>query len=887
MKSLFVSVALLLSANSLCAQSTTVVAPPSRIGSRYDVTNSAFGAVGNGSTDDTTAIQAAFNACWNNVTVGSMGGIIEFPGPHTYVISSTINAYDGCQIEGTIGSSTGANSPPKILWNGPAVGRTYTTSAFTAITNASLSPRYVYTQSFPQMSGSSSNRIAPYIVTFSVVNDLKPNQWVEINDCSTVAGLTLNRAMGQVASATGTSAVIAIPSSTATGTMTDSCTLTTVSVVFAFGSQARYMQSISNIEVINRDSNPASVDFLFGSRVDTGTHIIDTWAEKPREYGYYFCCGGINVEFDKGFRSDLAGKAGIYWRASSDSLALANGTITNAQLASSPHDGVAVMLDASQCLSGYVHMTVRNVKTEIAYLAPNYGIYTMLDCPSNANGMQFFLDFDNDWNTVNSATAAGNSYTAFAMYPPNDAALIFHGSNLSFQSGSGSNTTQRFVGLPLISRNDLSGTSGNMPELIYAPPFHSMQAAGGLGSTFASEAGLTQHIGDSNVGQTYQYGIQASDFLYSDTGFAALPNATTLFAGQILAPPAYWSKANGDRYAIDVVYETGTTGSPNGGRTTCKTGTAANQFVCTSATDLSLGEMITVGANTGKEIRYVDATNTANVLVNVNQNVTAVSSPTTLSFTAPVLGPEIQIPTKSSATPSTLRWSNGDMEQNAEAKMNGVAAWVNVAAGTPGRWAGVPLGNSMGQINSSQISGSTGSGNVVLANSPSIRSLTDTGTTNLNNVTISGTCSGCSRGTLRTAQAFCDGRATPSSTITMFGAGSATVFCTSVVGKYDAAQLLMTTSGTLSSLAIRCGHTGVNSSSGVFSVRDLPSGTYLSDADSGVDTGLTVTYGTTKANTTIFDSTHAFAYAKGDLLRIQFTTQGGETLGDCSASFNY
>jgi hypothetical protein len=86
---------------------------------------------------------------------------------------------------------------------------------------------------------------------------------------------------------------------------------------------------------------------------------------------------------------------------------------------------------------------------------------------------------------------------------------------------------------------------------------------------------------------------------------------------------------------------------------------------------------------------------------------------------------------------------------------------------------------------------------------------------------------------------------------------------------------------------VRCAHTGIDSSSGVFRIWDLPSGTALSGADSGVDTGLTVTYGTVMANTTLFDTTHTFSYSKGDLLRIQFTTQQNETLGYCEASFNY
>jgi hypothetical protein len=61
----------------------------------------------------------------------------------------------------------------------------------------------------------------------------------------------------------------------------------------------------------------------------------------------------------------------------------------------------------------------------------------------------------------------------------------------------------------------------------------------------------------------------------------------------------------------------------------------------------------------------------------------------------------------------------------------------------------------------------------------------------------------------------------------------------------------------------------------------------MSGPASGVNTGLTVTYGATKPNTALFDSIHTFAYGKGDLLRVQFTTQANETLGECEASFNY
>jgi len=301
------------------------------------------------------------------------------------------------------------------------------------------------------------------------------------------------------------------------------------------------------------------------------------------------------------------------------------------------------------------------------------------------------------------------------MSPPSDTALSLNIVDGKFPSGISPNTTQRWVGVPSLTRYDASGVNGIIPGLTYSP---SLTSAGAINTDYTIDHAMTQCFGDCNIGQLWQYGIQASAFLYSDTAFAALPNATTLFAGQIVAPPAYWNGANGSRYALDVVYQTGTTGIPNSGATTCQTSSTAQQFVCTSATDLGTGQHITVGSNTNKVIAYVDATNSASVLVYTTTTLAIVSSATALGFSAPVLGPEMQMPTKSSAAPTSLAWSQGDTQQNSAAAANGVAAWVNVAAGTPGTWAGIPLGNSSGQIAPSQIASTTGSGNVVLAGAP-------------------------------------------------------------------------------------------------------------------------------------------------------------------------
>jgi hypothetical protein len=682
----------------------------SSIGPLYDVTQ--FGATGNGVTDDTAAIQAAINACSGmsgGILQGTGAGTVEFPGGKTYIISSTLNLYDGCYY---VGAPTGGNKMTQIQWAGPAVGTTVSTTGFTSASNVAY-PSTTYTAAFPQIVGSTQNRATPYIVTFTGTNSLTASQWVQVTGCTTTTGMSLNRAVGQVASSTGSTVTVAMPEgSILTGTSTDSCTLTTVSVMAAFDAQAHFTATVKALTFANKSGNPAaSIDLLFGSRVDTGTLIDGVWTESPTLYGYYFASGGINESFVNGWRADSAGQAGIYFRVSGgDNLGLYNGTVPNGLT-----NGAGVILDNSACSigggGGVMHFNASHVLFE-QDSTPATGLagLVLYQCVTDPQVVQFFIDLDNS-NIYNPAVIVS---------PASDTALELQIIN-SQATG--------FSGVPNLTRYNVTGTSGYIPFLSYAPSFNSTALAP------SASAPPIQLIGDVNVSQLWQYGIQASALLYSDPLFAALPNATTLFAGQVIAPSSYWKGANGKRYALDVVYQTGTTGTPNSGATTC-TGTSGTSILtCTSATDLSAGQQISIGTDTNKRIALVDATNTAAVLVHLQTNLASTySNATELTFSAPILGPEIQMPTKSSTVPTTLAWSQGDMEQNSGATANGVAAWVNVSAGTPGTWAGIPLGNSSGQIAPSQISSTTGSGNVVLASG-----IQGTDTNVLSAGTISGT----------------------------------------------------------------------------------------------------------------------------------------------------
>jgi len=666
-------------ASTLSAKNITSIGP------RYDVTNSAFGAKGDGTTDDTAAIQSAFNTCQSGG-----GGIVEFPGLHAYVVSSTIYAYNGCQLEGTIGGP-GAHTLPRLAWNGPASGTVYNVTGFTAAANTTP----IYGPSSP------SPAPQPYMVTFTATNSLAAGQWVDIEGLSTAAGASLNRTIAEVASATGSTFTVVVPFAPTLGTFTDSGTATRTSVVVAFGAYARYQESVTNLSVAPLSGgNSFQVGLYFGSRVDTGTRIINTSVGGATEYSFYFADGGINVEFDKGWRSDGAGIAAIYWKMiSADSFGIANGTVDNSRAdLGSATSGGAVMLDNGGCTGREVHFTSRNFKVEVnTSIAPGQGVFTLYDCP--ANMLQYFLDFENTWVTPASAGITGFNYASFAMSPSNDGAISLSIQNSVFPGGQGSSTTTSWVGIPALQRNSIVGINGYIPSLTYGPPYNS------AGTSYVYYDAPIQLTGDVNINQLWQYGIHASDYLYSDAAFAALPNGTTLYAGQILAPPAYWNGANGKRYAIDVVYQAGTTGTPNAGATTCIGTSGTSILTCASATDLSMGQHISIGSDTNKTINYVDATQPSAALVYLTSNLaTTYTTATALTFSAPLLASEIQMPTKSSSAPSSLAWSQGDMEQNSGAAANGVAAWVNTASGTPGTWAGIPLGDSSGQIAPSQIS---------------------------------------------------------------------------------------------------------------------------------------------------------------------------------------
>ena len=83
----------------------------------------------------------------------------------------------------------------------------------------------------------------------------------------------------------------------------------------------------------------------------------------------------------------------------------------------------------------------------------------------------------------------------------------------------------------------------------------------------------------------------------------------------MIAPPYYGVVVNGnDHTVVCCNCRTGTTGTPNGGATTCVSTTTTYQLSCNSAVDLSAGQKITIGS-VNTTIKYVDASNSSAVLV--------------------------------------------------------------------------------------------------------------------------------------------------------------------------------------------------------------------------------------------------------------------------------
>ncbi len=849
------------SAGSVSA-STVSAANSASIGPRYDVTQ--FGATGNGTTDDTAAIQAAFNACWNGGNP-PYGGVVEFPGTRTYVISSTVNIFDGCKIEGIEDNHFGSQGPVQIAWSGTgaAQGASYSITGFTTEANNSTTVpcggQICATAASPLIPSTNDGAIRheqPYVAVLSASNSLSVNQWVLIQGCSTTAGLALNNTVAQVAAATSTSFTVVLPFGPPNvGTYTDSCTATAVNVGMASDQNAQFNEEIRNIEITNASgvstTQGLGVTYYAGSRIDTGSRFYNTYFDSGYYFNYYIANGGLNAEWDKGWRCDGGGVC-IYWRVgANDGFSLGTGTMASGGL-TQPNTGLLEIDDGAGQL-GFAHVTIRNVKVEPTDTVPSGGsVITLINYPTTGANPQFQISMDNLWIVNNSA----DPIPAITMTPGNDAALSLTVRN----SLLGQETAaQRWVGLPMLVRDDTTGGDGYYNDFSFSGG--SVLSTGFKGS-IGSEAIANGTIGDFNVSQLWQHKVFAPSLLESDAAFAALPNATTLYKGQAIAPPVSWG-ANTLRYPLDVVYQSGTTGTPNGGNTTCTASSSAGTLTCSSATDLNIGEYLSLSGTTGMEITNVNALNSGAVVVSVNSTPGNVTTPAPLSFTPPALGPEIQLPTKSSTAPSgsSTTYSQGDFIENSGASANGIAGWVNTAPGAPGSWAAIPLGNAGGQLSLAQVTNGTQSASPVCPNGTGGALTTSGCTSNWPGQSFSGSCMGTFSSTAGTEALYNAGQiASTECNANAAGAGPGSI-------------VLMQSGVNIVKLTCDASTAGASSTSGACTVRDLTAGT---------NTAATCTIGTATSCTW----SGSAAVTAGHQYAILATSAGaGETLANVSAAF--
>jgi hypothetical protein len=716
------------------------------VGQTFSVMDPAYGAVGNASTDDTVAIQAAYNACF-----AAGGGTVQFPGGHAFLITSTINTFYGCGHLGGSqpGSPTYALLSP-VVWGGCPSGGTYpscnaaTVDTITSITVASNVGTNVNCTSggFKYCTANFPNGLStPYYATVTATGTLPTvNQWMYLNGLTSVNGVQLNRTACSVAAVGSGNFTCLIPKRVTTGTYSDSGTATRIGVMFASSSTSSeaYSTPCNHLDFrpLSGTTTVSSPDIAlyYGVTTDTGSDIYGCQFQGDNLWGVYYGDGAYNTHWDQEWRIDGAGVGGIYLPQDYiGTLSLSHGEMDNnrSSVTGSTTSGGLILLDDSGC-GNQVYVDISDVRVETnESITSGLGVHTGVACNdgttySGLNEPNVFLSIDKETIAPGNATSQGTvNSAAFVVSPASDTFFQIHATNSAFPS-SYSNAWINFQGMYYANLTNANGSDGIITDFDYSVPVNSLYASG-----VGSPNGRNPHqfYGDSYFDEIRQKGVPAHPWLQTDTAFSALPAGTTLRVGTIIEDPTTWSTNTGRHSLYNVVQE-GTTGTLNGGATTCTTG-IANWITVSSVTGLMLGQHVTCGSNTNMIIGHINAANPTAVLVYAVWS-TSVGSPVTLSYSAPVLT-ETQFPLKAAGAPSSGTFIQGDQSQNSSATANGIGGYVNTVGGTPGTWAGIPLGDTNGKLAAAQLQSVTGTGNkVVLDTAPTITNQTRLGTSATN-----------------------------------------------------------------------------------------------------------------------------------------------------------
>lgn len=670
--------------NPLIGTAVLAVKNFASMGPRYDVTQ--FGAVGNGTTDDTAAIQAAFTACYDGG-----GGTVELPGAHTYLVSGTIYAYDTCRLEGQVGLATtspGSLSPVQIYWDGPNTKTSTASVSSVTVVNNRTQTKPLVTAMEP--GNRPSTQLALYQLQVTAANTFAANQWVEFSGC-TYQGL--NNVIAQVASANSNSFTAVFNSQLTAGTYSsETCTATRATVIFAFDSVEHETDSVTNVEFGDHVTGgvyntPEGVDLYYSGRIDSGNNLSRVWFESPHYFGVYFADGGENGKIEEGSRGDGSDYYQVYWRVGgTDRL-----TVVDSQFGpgapstrGAPSAGGGFLLDNASCNGGAMTFSTDHLVTENdANMTPGLADVTMIQCPTSVVIPQFRVAMRS------SGLAAPSSVTGVTILQVSPASDLAASLDLtSSQISTASNTTNAIVGIPYVSLYAQLGMTGLFSDFHYFPSLQSWGINSGALATYNQPA---QILGDLYLENLFQFSVPGSLWLNSDAGFAALSSGTTLAEGTVLAPPAYFDCGTGSscsRYAVDVVQSPGTTGTLNGGATTCTGTSGQSTITCSSGTGLMVGQYITTPAGKTR-ITRVNLASPSAVVVSLAAKQSNYANQA-ISYAAPVLGSEIQLPTKASAAPTRGTWKAGDIVENSTAATGGACLWVY---GADGKWHTVPCGN--------------------------------------------------------------------------------------------------------------------------------------------------------------------------------------------------
>ena len=678
------------------AAQTAVSQNSASIGPRYDPT--LFGAVGDGVADDTAALQAMANAC----ALGQQGpgsgssGYLEFPGSRSYRITGPVYLYHSCSVQGTRGrvangGTADASSPPLIYTAFPNVDSNTASVTTAVIIDNQTQATPIRTAMDPASLG--NLQIAQYQITLTTAtaSTFLPNQFVGLSGC-TYAGL--NNVVGQVYSSSGNTVIMLYNGNLDYGTYTsETCTAKQTTVAFVFDSLEHSVDGVEDISFRNKltggtASSPEGIDIYYSGRADTGVHLSNVWFDSCHLFCGYFAAGAEGLTFDNGTRADWTDNYEIYVR--DDGV----GGIVNLKAgqwgtggnspAGTTNDYGGILVDNGSCNGGTEVINIDGTKFENDGhpMASGFANISMIDCP--ANNLSTPVQFQLNINSVHIGTVY--SANIIQVSPPNDLAAQIHIQSSLLNPGTGT----VFTGIPDIQTTSMEGSTGIVSDFNYSPALTSW---GRTDTPGLSHRAPMQDYGDRNTNNLYQWGQFASPFLETPPDFSSLTSGRTLLKGEVIAPPAYFQcgTTGCNRYALDVVQATGTVGTLNGGSTTCTAAGGTAQMTCSSDVGLSDGQIVVLAGNaTTHQIKYMDDHNPTAVVVTTLNNIAAATN-ATLSYSAPVLGSEMQLITKASAAPTTGTCGQGDFIENSSATAGGIAGWSCTTAGSPGTWTPIYL----------------------------------------------------------------------------------------------------------------------------------------------------------------------------------------------------